>query len=143
MKNFRIISVIALVSISLLYSCGNNTSKESEQTASVVSIDEFKSAPEGKSQYGCIYALSEERMTAGNYICCESEDGGILLNINGVTTKFKYDNTKEKYINDNFELTLPIIPDGMAGEPGTGTIELFDKSGNTIKKEVYFEFNLP
>jgi len=149
MRKFKIILVIALATISLFYSCGNNSTKKTEQQAVEVSIDEFNSVPEGISEYGYSFAISQERMNAGKHICYETE-GGVILNLNGVITKFadKKDSKGNmiigKYKNDNFELSLPIVEDGIGdGESGNGTMELIDASGKSIKKQIFFVLHLP
>ncbi len=127
----------------------NNLGKENTDQSGSVSIDEFETAPNEKSQYGCNYALNEDRMNVGKYICCQT-DGGVILNINGVSTKFtnKKDEKGEwvigKYINDNYDLVIPLKNDTEApDEPGTGILKLTDKSGKTIEKQVYFVCYLP
>ncbi len=145
MRNFKIILVIALATISLLYSCGDDSTNSTEnKSITEASITEF--APDSNSEYAA-YAIDKSSWDANKYICRVFLPDSLFININDVKTKFtnsikKYDETYDGIKNLKFEnqdYTLIIKTNETKDDPYTytGTMELTNKSGVKIKKDVY------
>jgi len=150
-------SVLTIIILTLLFSCGQTRTKKEvshiesksiEQQS--FSIDTFSDFPQEIDGCSCYFSNDSTDFYNKKFIYVNDFAQTSFLKINGVMTKFtqteykeiEEENVKAKYTSDNFEMTIEVkdgIQNGDETMLKTGTITLTDKNGKTVTKTFYGE----
>ena len=147
MKYFPVLISALIFTFFLSCKSGNSDGNTSDQ---LLSIDTFSTFPPEIEGCACYFSNNETDFKNDLYIYMNDHAQLSFLTINGVLTKFiqteykKIDslNTVEKFRSDDYEITIHTIYGEQNGDETSlysGTIELTDKKGKTIKKSFYGE----
>jgi len=156
-KNKFLPTFLSVVTLTLLFTCGQNNSNKSVAQIDniiadkqVMTIDTFSTFPPEIDGCSCYFSNDSTEFKKGEYIYMDDYADTSFLKINGVLTKFNRTDFKEidslniiaKYKSDNYEMTIESkggIQNGDETWIKTGTITLTDKKGKTVTKTFYGE----
>lgn len=157
LRNKTVKTLLNIVAITVLYSCGKNSSDKTVNHADnssiedqVMTIDTFSTFPPEIDGCSCYFSNDSLEFNNGEYIYMNDYGETSFMKINGVLTKFTQTefkvidslNIKAKYKSDNYEMTIESqnsIQNGDETWLKSGTINLTNDKGEIITKRFYGE----
>ncbi len=149
-KNKFLPTFLSLVTLTLLFACGQNNADKNVAQTNNIAIDTFSIFPAEIDGCSCYFSNDTTEFKKGKYIYMNDYAETSFLKINGVLIKFTQTDFKEidsvniiaKYKSDNYEITIESKDEMQNGDETwlkTGTITLTDKKGKTVTKTFYGE----